>query len=123
LNERGYFQRPHSADELAADLVDQTSPIRAFVQEHCVISEHAQADRDELFKAWKTWCEAQGRDHAGTKVSFGRQLSAAFPGIKRSQPRGNGTGSSGATDASGTRLNLYTGIRMRHDWETDASPF
>jgi putative DNA primase/helicase len=123
LNQRGYFQRPTSADELAADLVDQTSPIRSFVQEHCVIGEHVQADRDELFKAWKTWCEAQGRDHAGTKVSFGRQLSAAFPGIKRSQPRGNGTTSSGANGASGTRLNLYTGIRMRHDWEADHEPF
>ena len=123
LNERGYFQRPHSADELAADLVDQTSPIRAFVQEMCMVGEIYQADRDELFKAWKTWCEAQGRDHAGTKVSFGRQLSAAFPGIKRSQPRGNGTGSSGANEPSGTRLNLYTGIRMRHDWESEDGPF
>jgi putative DNA primase/helicase len=104
-------------------LVDQTSPIRAFVQEHCVIGEYAQAERDELFKAWKGWCESQGRDHAGTKVSFGRQLSAAFPGIKRSQPRGNGTTSSGASGASGTRLNLYTGIRMRHDWEADHEPF
>jgi phage/plasmid-associated DNA primase len=112
---------------LAADLVDQTSPIRAFVQEHCVIGEHAQADRDELFKAWKSWCEAQGRDHAGTKVSFGRQLSAAFPGVKRSQPRASGTGSdpqtSCANEQSGTRLNLYTGIRMRHDWENDRDPF
>ena len=123
LNERGYFQRPHSADELAADLVDQTSPIRAFVQEHCIISEHAQADRDELFKAWKTWCEAQGRDHAGTKVSFGRQLSAAFPGIRRSQPSVSRTGSSCADGGSGTRLNLYTGIRMRHDWENEEGPF
>lgn len=123
LNQRGYFQRPTSADELAADLVDQTSPIRAFVQEQCVIGEHAQADRDDLFKAWKTWCEAQGRDHAGTKVSFGRQLSAAFPGIKRSQPRGVGTTSSGANGASGTRLNLYTGIRILHDWEADHEPF
>lgn len=123
LNQRGYFQRPTSADELAADLVDQTSPIRSFVQEMCIVGEIYQADRDELFKAWKTWCEAQGRDHAGTKVSFGRQLSAAFPGIKRSQPRGNGTGSSGANEPSGTRLNLYTGIRMRHDWEADHEPF
>jgi len=126
LNQRGYFQRPTSADELAADLVDQTSPIRAFVADMCVVSEVAQADRDELFKAWKKWCEAQGRDHAGTKVSFGRQLSAAFPSIKRSQPRAFGTTSeaipSGANEASGTRLNLYTGIRMRHDWESDANP-
>lgn len=127
LNQRGYFQRPSSADELASDLVDQTSPIRAFVDELCVVSEHAQVDRDELFKAWKKWCEAQGRDHAGTKVSFGRQLSAAFPGVKRSQPRSSGTGSganpSGANDSSGTRLNLYTGIRLRHDWETADEPF
>ena len=127
LNQRGYFQRPKSADELASDLVDQTSPIRAFVDELCVVSEHAQVDRDELFKAWKKWCEAQGRDHAGTKVSFGRQLSAAFPGVKRSQPRSSGTGSganpSGANDHSGTRLNLYTGIRLRHDWETADEPF
>jgi putative DNA primase/helicase len=127
LNQRGYFQRPTSADELASDLVDQTSPIRAFVDEMCVVSEHSQADRDELFKAWKKWCEAQGRDHAGTKVSFGRQLSAAFPGVKRSQPRGPGTTSRGqeacATEGSGTRLNLYTGIRLRHDWESDAEPF
>jgi putative DNA primase/helicase len=127
LNQRGYFQRPTSADELASDLVDQTSPIRAFVDEMCVVNDVVQVDRDELFKAWKKWCEAQGRDHAGTKVSFGRQLSAAFPGVKRSQPRVSGTTSdgsaSGATDASGTRLNLYSGIRLRHDWENDAEPF
>lgn len=127
LNQRGYFQRPTSADELASDLVDQTSPIRAFVDEMCVVNDIVQVDRDELFKAWKKWCEAQGRDHAGTKVSFGRQLSAAFPGVKRSQPRSSGTGSdgtpSGATEGSGTRLNLYTGIRLRHDWEADHEPF
>lgn len=127
LNQRGYFQRPKSADELASDLVDQTSPIRAFADEMCVVSEHAQVDRDDLFKAWKKWCEAQGRDHAGTKVSFGRQLSAAFPGIKRSQPRASGTGSkadpSCATEGFGTRLNLFTGIRLRHDWESDSEPF
>jgi phage/plasmid-associated DNA primase len=93
----------------------------------CVVNDIVQVDRNELFKAWKKWCEAQGRDHAGTKVSFGRHLSAAFPGVKRSQPRVSGTGfeddSSGATEASGTRLNLYSGIRLRHDWENDGEPF
>lgn len=127
LNQRGYFQRPTSADELAADLVDQTSPIRAFADEMCVVNDLVQVDRDELFKAWKKWCEAQGRDHAGTKVSFGRQLSAAFPGIKRSQPMGSRTGSetkpSCAEGDSRTRLNLFVGIRLRHDWEADHEPF
>ena len=115
LQERGYLIRPKSSEELAEDLVEQTSPMRSFVAEKCVIGAGHQCDRDELFKAWKAWCEDQGRDHPGTKVSFGRQLSAAFAGVRRSQPRDLGTG-------SGTRLNLYTGIRMRHDWENEAGP-
>ena len=106
LQERGYLIRPQSAQELAEDLIEQTSPMRSFVADKCVIGAVQQCDRDELFKAWKAWCEDQGRDHPGTKVGFGRQLSAAFPGVKRTQPR-----------ETGTRLNLYTGIRLRHDWE------
>jgi putative DNA primase/helicase len=106
LRERGFLQRPASADELAQDLLEQTSPVRAFVEERCVLGEHSTCDRDDLFEAWKKWCITQGRDHSGTKVSFGRQLSAAFPSIKRAQPR-----------EGGTRLNLYRGIRALHDWE------
>lgn len=106
LQARGYLIRPKSSEELASDLVEQTSPMRSFVGEKCIIGQSYQCDRDTLFKAWKLWCEDQGRDHPGTKVSFGRQLSAAFPGVHRSQPR-----------EFGTRLNLYTGVRMRHDWE------
>lgn len=112
LQARGYLQRPTSADELAADLVDQTSPIRSFVEECCIVGAGHMADRDEMFRAWKKWCEAQGRDHAGTKVGFGRQLSAAFPDISRSQPRD-----------SGTRLNMYSGVRLRHDFEKTDSPY
>lgn len=123
LQSRGYLQRPKSADEIAADLVDQTSPIRSFVEDCCLLGETYQCDRDDLFKAWRKWCEDQGRDHAGTKISFGRQLSAAFPGVRRAQPRANGTGSSSAGSSSGTRLNLYTGLRLKHDWEGDGKPY
>jgi P4 family phage/plasmid primase-like protien len=112
LQARGYLQRPTSADELAADLVDQTSPIRSFVEECCIVGAGHMADRDEMFRAWKKWCEAQGRDHAGTKVGFGRQLSAAFPDIARAQPR-----------EGGTRLNLYSGVRLCHDFEKRDAPY
>lgn len=111
LQERGYLLRPKSAEGLAEDLVEQTSPMRSFVGEKCVVGEGLGCDRDELFKVWKEWCVEQGRDHAGTKVSFGRQISAAYPGVKRSQPR-----------ESGTRLNLYSGIRLRAAWEDEAGP-
>jgi putative DNA primase/helicase len=109
LRHRGYFQRPSSADDLAADLLEQTSPVRSFVEDCCVLEVAAQCNRDDIFRAWKRWCELQGRDHPGTKVGFGRQLSAAFSSISRSQPR-----------EDGTRLNLYTGIRLTEKWKWEA---
>ena len=111
LKARGYLIRPASAQELADDLVEQTSPMRSFVADKCTVADGLGCDRDELFKVWREWCTEQGRDHPGTKVSFGRQLSAAFPSVRRSQPRD-----------TGTRLNLYSGIRLRHDWEESGGP-
>lgn len=106
LQERGYLIRPSSADDLAADLIEQTSPIRSFVDECCVIGNTYQIDRDDIFAAWRKWCEDQGRDFPGAKNTFGRQLSAAYPEVSRSQPRDGGT-----------RLNLYTGIKLCQEWE------
>ena len=114
LRERGYLVQPQSAEEVASDLLEQTSPIQTFVTERCVLGSGNMVDRDELYTAWKRWCEDQGRDHPGTKVSFGRQLGAAFPGVKRAQPRMVGTGSDSASCA---RLSMYSGVRLRHDWE------
>jgi putative DNA primase/helicase len=111
LKARGYLQRPRSADDLAADLLDQTSPIRAFVAECCVVgNDQTTCDRDDLFQAWRKWCDDQGRDHPGTKATFGRQLSAAFPQIRRTQPR-----------EGGTRMNLYACVRLKYEWE-DSDP-
>jgi putative DNA primase/helicase len=36
-----------------------------------------------MFGAWTTWCGSQGRDHSGTKESFGRDLRAAVPRVKK----------------------------------------
>jgi putative DNA primase/helicase len=107
LRNRGHFHEPESSRQMAADLRDQTSPVSVFVREKCIISDAATCDRVDLFNVWKDWCTAQGREHPGTVVSLGRQLSAAFPGVGRSQPR-----------RDGTRLSLYTGIRLRHAYET-----
>ena len=106
LQERGYLTQPKSAEEVASDLLEQTSPIQTFVQEMCVLGDGHMVDRDELYAAWKKWCQDQGRDHPGTKVGFGRQFGAAFPGVKRAQPR-----------EGGTRLNFYSGVRLCHSWE------
>lgn len=111
LQERGYLIRPESSRGLADDLVEQTSPMRSFIAETCIVGEGFTCDRDDLFKAWKLWCTDQGRDHAGTKISFGRQLASAFPTIRRMQPQENGV-----------RKNCYSGMRIRASWEDGEAP-
>ena len=112
LRERGYFVVPESAREISEDLLDQTSPIQSFVSDACVLAEGYKCEKDDLYKAWKEWCEREGRDHPGTKIGFSRQLHAAFPSIKRCQPR-----------ESGTRLSMYSGIGLRHPIDIGDSPY
>lgn len=110
LRERGYLMAPSSGQELHDEMREQASPVSAFVGARCVLDPSASVPRDDLYKAWLEWCEEEGMDYPGTKVAFGRRLSAAFPQVGRTQPRG-----------SSGRTNLYTGIRLRSEWETDAS--
>jgi len=43
---------------------------------------------DGLYEAWKRWCESEGRTFVSTKQSFGRDLTAAVPGIARRRSTG-----------------------------------
>ncbi len=52
-----------------------------------------------MFGCWKGWCTEQGRTHPGTMQTFGRDLRAAVPGLKTSQPW-----------IDGQRKRLYEGI-------------
>lgn len=83
LHARGRFQQPTSAAEAIRDLEDLSSPVGAFVRADCVIGAGKRVDVDNLFRAWRQWSEAEGRSSAGTKQSFGKGLTAAFPGVKR----------------------------------------
>jgi putative DNA primase/helicase len=108
LRERGYFQQPASAKAEMEQLEDLASPIGAFLRERCDIGAAYSAAIDEVFGAWQTWCEAQGRDHPGTKQSFGRDLRAAHSGLKTTQSR-----------EGGERFRAYQGLRLK-PWQTKA---
>ena len=62
-----------------------------------------QIERSALFDAWKRWCEEQGREHPGDAATFGRNLRAAVPSLRDSQPR---------TD-TGDRIRVYEGICLK----------
>ena len=87
LRERGHFIQPDAALEMLAELADLTSPTGAFVREVCLVGPAYRAAVDDLFTAWEKWCEDNGRKESGTLQTFGRDLLAAVPGLRRVQPR------------------------------------
>ena len=102
LRRFGHFRQPASAAEAIEQLEDLASPIGAFVRERCETGAAYTVDVEEIFGAWKTWCEAQGRDHPGTKQSFGRDLRSALPELRMTQSR-----------AGGERIRAYQGLRLK----------
>jgi len=83
----GFFVQPKSSAEVAQELEDLGSPIGAFLRDCCVVAEGQSVDVDALFGKWEVWCMQCGRDRPGTKQTFGRDLRAAIPGLRMSQPR------------------------------------
>jgi len=88
LRQRGRFVQPASAAEAIRDLEDLASPVSAFVRERCVVGAGHRAWIDDLYAAWKAWCEQDGRTVVTHKQTFGRDLAAAVPGILRRRGTG-----------------------------------
>ena len=87
LQERGRFIQPASSAEAIRELEDLGSPVGAFLRDHCEVEPGLEIACDNLYKAWCSWCTEQGRDHAGTKQRFGRDLRAVLPGLTVKQRR------------------------------------
>lgn len=87
LTNAGRFAQPKSGRDDLRSLEELASPTLAFIRECCVVKNPKAIIRcDELFSAWKAWCAKDGRDRPGTMASFGRDLRAACPSIKRVRP-------------------------------------
>ncbi|CAN5679858.1 hypothetical protein BH23GEM6_BH23GEM6_04440 [soil metagenome] len=102
LTERGHFIQPASSQDAVREMEDLGSPIGAFIRERCHIGPGRTIECRALYESWKSWCQAEGRDHAGTAQTFGRDLRAAIPGLKTSSLRvGEG------------RSRFYEGVELR----------
>ncbi len=87
LRKRGHFIQPKSSEEAMREFEDLSSPIGAFVRDACELGPTKSVVVDKIFDAWVAWCKEQARDHFGTKATFGKELRAAVPQIRQSQPR------------------------------------
>ena len=100
LRKRGHFIQPQSSAAAIQDLEDLSSPTAAFLRDKCTRG-HGTVGVDSLYAAWVDWCREQGREHSGTKQTFGRNLRAAIPELKIVQAR----------DA-GERVREYEGLEL-----------
>jgi putative DNA primase/helicase len=111
LDGRGYFKVPQSSNEAIDQLADLTSPVAAFARDRCLIKENETEEIDKLYNQWKWWCGEEGRGFSGTKASFKRDLSAAYPEISECRPRSD----------DGPRPRKYQGISLITGFESEQS--
>lgn len=83
LQDRGRFIQPATGAELTEQLEDLSSPVREFLTDLCVVKPGLRVLSDVLFSSWNWWAEQYGIKDAGTAASFGRDLRAAEPAIRR----------------------------------------
>jgi putative DNA primase/helicase len=105
LQKRGYFLQPASSMAVVRDMEDLSSPMGAFVREHCIVGANESVLVHELFDRWKVWCEEKGWKSAGTEQAFGRDLRAVVPALDMIQPRD--------PEDKSRRVRVYQGIRLK----------
>jgi putative DNA primase/helicase len=86
LADKDRFTRPAGAEDAIRALQDLASPVAAFVRDRCELGAARRVEIDELYSDWLQWTEANGHVKS-TKQVFGRDLRAAYPAIKVTQPR------------------------------------
>lgn len=104
LARRGHFLQPESGAEDAEDLAELGSPISVFVKEMCELGPDNRVSIQEIYNAWRQWCQLSGRTQPGTKSYFGKLLRAAYTGIRKVQ-----------TKVDGSRPRAYSGIQLKDE--------
>jgi putative DNA primase/helicase len=102
LEHRGYFIPPASSAEVARELEDLGSPVGAFLRDCCEVGPGQSVEVDLLYEKWRSYSIIHGRDRPSTAQIFGRDLRAALPGLRVSQPR-----------AGDKRQRVYVGVGLR----------
>ncbi len=106
LKEQGSFTVLESALEFINDLKEMTSPISTFIEECCLLEDHAEAYsvKEQLFEAWTYWCK-QNNHYVGNSVHFYRNLRQICSSVENFRPR----------EASGKQIQALRGIVLQ-DW-------
>ena len=103
LNARGYFVNPDSGKAAIQQLEELSSPVFAFIRDHCETGPQFEIRQQQLFESWQRWCAENGRQASGSIQTFGRDLHASQPELTQVQHR----------DDSGVPRRYYSGLRLK----------
>jgi P4 family phage/plasmid primase-like protien len=87
LLNRGYFLESAAGLEAKATAEELGSPVIAFVREWCTLGSGKQTRSQDLYNAYKRWCEEAGRSKMG-RNRFYEEFQRAYPQCTRVRVRG-----------------------------------
>ena len=113
LTARERFVQPNSGVELANELENLSSPMKAFIKERCAVAPEQSVGCKRLYNVWCEWNAHNGQWSLPPANLFSRDLRAAVPTISVKQPR-----------IDGKQVRVFSGIGLRRGDEcrVDGSP-
>jgi putative DNA primase/helicase len=107
---RGRFAQPETAQQTLQELADLASPIQKFVDDWCEIKADAWINCQQLYAAFRMWCQDEGM-RVSPMPYFSRDLQAAVPAVTTRQIRVD----------DGMRTRRFGGIRLQADAEMEVA--
>lgn len=107
LRSNGRFINPSAGEEILREFEHLSSPVKAFIDDCCLVNSDFSIRRQDLQLAWHMWCEQKGHV-TGSDADFGRKLRAVIPRV--SDVRKN---------IEGRRERHYTGLTLTPEARTD----
>ena len=106
LKDRVRLIQPKCDDQVAEVMGDQSSPIRAFVEQDCLLGDGAEVAAEALRERWRAWCEVEGH-RPGSSGHLTALLLSVDPRIEsvRRRPSNSRQADRKKTYYRGIRLN------------------
>jgi putative DNA primase/helicase len=99
----GRFTQAGAGKERLRAMEELSNPVGEFLRERCEIGPAYVVPTQELYRAWRWWCDAHGLKPTPAHV-FGNELRTAVPTVEKSRLR---------TLAQGRAAWAYCGVRLR----------
>ncbi len=101
LNDRGDFRQPKSAERVAHEMRDQSSPVRQFLKAYCTFDANGRQRKIDVYNTYLRFCRSRNLAPLSEPRFAVALYSTTKDKVGQSRPR-----------IKGERVQMYTGIRL-----------